>query len=301
MSWLFFALLAPALSSTVNFLDKYIVKGQEVDYKGMPIFAAIASVSLGFVIWIFDGFALPKNGPEFLLVLAGLITFSGTVIYFKVVHSVAVSKILILFQMTPVFVLILSYLFLEEHLNGLQVMGFFLIILAALGLTWRGDNSDNSAGVNPYYFILIIIVDLFYATANVIVKYATEYAAVSNVYIYQSWGIGMGALILFCLRSSARNSFIKSIRELKKWPLVLVFLNEGIFNVGKLLTVEATSMKSVSLVNVVGSTQVFFGILYGLILNKISPRIFQENSNRKTLIKELSFASIMFAGVFFIY
>lgn len=301
MNWLLFALLAPAISSTVNFLDKYIVRGQDVDYQGMPIFAATASVGLGSILWAKEGYPLPGGKPEYIVVLAGLIAFAASVIYFRIINSVAVSKIIILFQITPVFVLSMSYFFLGERLTWAQISGFILIIIAALGLTRRRGCGNNSSEVTISFFILIIVVDLFYAASNILLKYATEYSTVSNVYIYQTWGMGIGAAVLFLTRPSARKSFWYSMIKLKKRPLILVFLNEGIFNVGKLLTVEATSMKSVSLVNVVGSTQVFFGILYGWMLNKISPQIFQENSTRRDILIELIFASIMFAGVLFLY
>lgn len=83
--------------------------------------------------------------------------------------------------------------------------------------------------------------------------------------------------------------------------LVLIFLNEGIFNFGRFLSIVATSMHSVSIVNVVGSTQAFFGIFYGFILNKLAPGIFGENTSRIALVREVIFAALMFAGVYFVY
>jgi drug/metabolite transporter (DMT)-like permease len=301
MDWLFFAILAPAITSTVNFLDKYILKGQQVDYKGMPIFAATASVILGSLVWLKEGFPVPQTWSDGVVIIAGILAFGASVLYFKVVNSVAVSKILILFQLTPIFVLGLSFIILGERLNSLQIFGFVLVILAALGLTSNKKTEDETSGVPLSFLLLIIVIDLLFAIVSILLKNATETSSAANVYIFHTWGTAIGALILFSLYYPARLSFLDSIQRLNRWPLVLIFLNEGIFNLGRLFSVEATALQSVSLVNVVGSTQVFFGILYGWFLNKISPAIFGENSTREGLIKEVILATIMFVGVYLLY
>jgi len=68
--------------------------------------------------------------------------------------------------------------------------------------------------------------------------------------------------------------------------------------VGKIFTIIAIAEGPGALVSVLGSTQVFFAILYGFILTKISPHIFEEDISRAAITKQLFLSIVMFCGVF---
>lgn len=218
MSWLFFALLAPAVTATVNFLDKFIIKGHQVDHRCMPVFAAIASIIFGALLWGRGGFTMPRSMPDYAVISAGILSFAASILYFKVINSVAVSKILILFQLTPMIVLGLSALFLGETLRSRQFIGFLLIILASIGLSWQGKGGNKQTGIPLASFVLIIVVDLLYSASNVLQKYATLHSTVSNVFAFQSLGMGIGASILYLMSVEVRQGFKFTLRTLGKWP-----------------------------------------------------------------------------------
>lgn len=58
MSWLFFALLAPAIDAVINFSDKYIIEKEVMDYRGLTIFSAIVGILMGTVFWIVNKYPL---------------------------------------------------------------------------------------------------------------------------------------------------------------------------------------------------------------------------------------------------
>jgi hypothetical protein len=78
-------------------------------------------------------------------------------------------------------------------------------------------------------------------------------------------------------------------------------LNEGLFVLAKALTFYAYSIGPTALVSIIGSTQVFFGILYGGILSLIAAHVFQEDVTKKGLARKFTFAIILFIGIWLVY
>ena len=135
----------------------------------------------------------------------------------------------------------------------------------------------------------------------VLFKFVVDANSFVKVVAYESWGIALGGLSLFTFSAAIRNAFLKTLRTLKKSALGFVFLNEGVFVIGRLLAFLAISLGPLYLVSVLASTQVFFGVLYGLILTIFWPKVFQEDTSSKGIIKRISLAILTFIGVALVY
>ncbi len=137
MNWLFYALLSPALYTIVNFTDKYIIEREIPDYRGMPIFTALTGFLTGTIVWVVGGTPLLNMQDSGLILFTGMLTVWGAVLYFTAVPDEAASNLIVLFQMTPVMVLIMSLIFLQESLMPEQLLGFALILAAAVGVSFK--------------------------------------------------------------------------------------------------------------------------------------------------------------------
>lgn len=297
MNWLFYALLAPAIYAVVVYVDKYILEKQIRDYRGMPIYGAIAAPLFGVLLSIITGFPILDFKNTLLILFTGILTIFGAATYFKALSNDEASKITILFQLTPVMVLIMSYLFLKENINSTQFFGFLLILLATFGAEF--NKKKFKLNLSPT-LLLILITDFFWALSFVLFKFVVGEYSFSEVVSYESFGMGIGGLILFTLFPSIRKAFIKTNKGIKKRILGFVFLNESIFVLAKLCTFYAISLGSVTLVEVVAGTQVFFAIFYGWILTVIAPKIFQEDISKEGLYKKVAMGSLVLLGLWFI-
>src|SRR6185437_8834026 len=110
-------------------------------------------------------------------------------------------------------------------------------------------------------FPLLSTTDLLFASASVLIKFAIDATSFAKILSYESWGIGVGGVILYLFFPSIRKAFNEIIRTVRKRLLGIMFLNEGIYVLSKSLSYFAYSIGPVALVSVVGSTQVLFGIL----------------------------------------
>lgn len=151
--WIVLSLIAPAIYTCVNFIDKYIVEHKVKDSRGMPIYALIVALIFGTTVWLLSGMPL-LNGRNGLLVLSsGFITMLGFALYFFALSKNHTSYIIALLQTTPLFTLILSVLVLDDKLSLLQLAGFALIFSAIIGLSI--DRVEKKVKFNSAFYAII--------------------------------------------------------------------------------------------------------------------------------------------------
>lgn len=233
MNWILPALIAPAVYTVVNFIDKYIVSKEVRDYRGMPIYGTIMGFFIGTIFWIVTGFPLLSFRDALIVLTTGAFTIWAAALYFKAISTDDASKIILLFQMTPIMTLVLALMFLKETISSQQYIGFFLILLAVIGISIEKIEGKFKLSST---FLLILIVDLMWAISAVLIKFAINANSFSKILSFESWGIGLGGLILYLFFPNIRNAFNESIRTVRKRALGIMFANEGIFVLGKSIT-----------------------------------------------------------------
>jgi len=293
--WMLFALLSATIYPIVNFTDKYILAKYIQDYRGMVIFGALASSVTGTFIWIFAGFPTIPFIDAVFVMSTGILAAFASAIYFHVVQKEETSKVILLFQLIPAFILILSTFFLKETLVPRQLLGFLLLLLAALGIVAEGD--IRSVFKVDKVLILMIFADLFWAVGSILFDFAVDTGEFSKIIAFESWGWALGGFVLFVAFPSVRKAFLNTTKTLKKPALGFVFGNEFVLIFSKLSLFMAISLGPVALVSAVDSTGAFFGIFYGWLLTLMAPKIFDENITRLGIIQKSFWALVMFLGL----
>lgn len=297
MSWLFLAILAQVFYTAVIFIDKYILEREIADYRGMPIYSAAIGAVFGILIWVLTGFPILSFRDGLLIILTGVLTTFGAATYFAALSDDEASKVTILFQMQPVITLILSFLILGERISSQQLIGFFLILISTtlISLEKKLEKVRFSK-----VFWLILLTDFLWALAYVVFKFAIDTNSFSKVLSYESWGIGLGGLILYVFFPSIRNAFNKTNKRVRTRVLWFISINEGVFLFSRLLKYLAISKGPVSLVDVVGGIQIIFAIIFGFILTSIAPKIFKENISSTGLSKKIVMAGLVLVGLWLV-
>jgi len=298
MNWVILALLAPAIYTIVNFIDKYLVSDAVKDYRAMPVYATIVGLAVGTIFWIISGFPILDPKSAAIVLFTGMLTIWGVPLYFKVMAKEETTTVIILLQTIPVISLILSYILIGETINLKQFLGF-MIILTAAGAASASSNKGKIFSLSSSFFLTLIYC-FMWALAGVLIKFALEANSFSVIFTYESWGIGIGGAILFILFPTIRKAFLKNIKKVKKPTLSIIFLNELIFVFSKGITFLAYSLGPVALVSVLGGTQVFFGLIYGFILTTLFPKFFKEDISRNTLIRKGALGALVLIGIMLI-
>ena len=129
MSWVIFALLSRASWGVDNIIDKLLREKYLPDSLVLALIAGITSLLISFLIIVFNGLSWLGLQPVSVVVLAGLLQLPAAFAFYQAVSKEEISRVIPLFQFTPVFVLVLSFLFLREVLTFNDYIAFIFILL----------------------------------------------------------------------------------------------------------------------------------------------------------------------------
>ena len=179
MSWIFYALLAPAVYSVINFTDKYIVEKELKDYSCVPVFSGIVAIVFGTCFWFFTGMATLSLRDGALIMASGVLSVLSYVVYLRALSEEETSNVTIFFQVTPIITLILSLIFLHEPIALKQYIGFFIVLAVSIGMAWQpGEKMKLSRA-----FWYIMLWDLSLAVSVIIVKFVVEQASFIKIFL----------------------------------------------------------------------------------------------------------------------
>lgn len=298
MSWIFYALLAPATYAVVTFIDKYLLEKQLKDYSALPIYTAQVAFVAGLLFWTFTGFPLLALQDTLIILTTGILTGLSLFTYVKALSSENTSTVTVLMQMFPIFSLLLSFFILKETITILQFLGFFLVLIGTIGISLK--KTKKKFNISKAFFWMLLF-DLLWATAGILMKFAINENSFSKVLSFESFGIAIGGILLFCFLPEVRNAFLKERKRIKAKGLSIIALNEGVFVLAKTTTFYAFSVgPGVALVSILEGTQTFFAIAYGLLLSILFPTIFHEETSKKGILKNILYALLAFMGTFLI-
>jgi len=296
-NWIFLALLSPAVFTVCNFIDKYILESKVKDYRGIPIYSGIVGLIAGTLFWlIFEKPILPFF-DGLIVIIVGMFTVWAFLFYFKALSSAQTSYVIALFQLIPVFTLIFSFLFLHEIISISQLFGFFLILTCAILLSYKKQKKKFKFD-NSFYYVLA--ADAFFAGGSILIKFAINANSFTKIVSYESWGIAIGALFLFIFYKASRVAFLETTKTAGNKVLGIMLFNEGVYILAKTITFLAISLGPVTLVSVLGGTQVFYGIVFGLVLTIFMPKVFKESVAKEEIIKKLVLIVFLFVGIWLI-
>lgn len=260
------------------------------------MYSAIAAFFLGFILLFIGHFPVLNTRDLFLILLTGIISIGTTITYYQAIQNEHASTIMFYFQLIPVMVLIMSFLFLKETLTIRQILGFVLIFIPNLIIATEGRISIkfNKA------FYLILLCDIGAAIASILFKFVSETNNFISLVGYETLGWTIGGAIVFILWKGGRDAFFATNKTIKKSTVGAIALNESVYVGSKLIFFYAVTLGSLTLVTVIGSTQVLLAIIFGWTLTIIAPHIFKEDVTRKGLTKKFALGILVLAGIYLV-
>lgn len=134
MSWILFAFLSALTAALVAIFSKIGLK--QVDSQLATFLRAVVMVIfLLIVVWSQHKFGLTsniKNVEYFWIVLAGVAGALSWLFYFLALQKGPATPVAALDRLSVVFVLVLSFIFLNEHITWKTVVGAVLIAFGAI-------------------------------------------------------------------------------------------------------------------------------------------------------------------------
>ena len=295
MNWLIFALLTPFFWSFTNILDKILTTKYV-----KPIDYAI----LGGFIWLINLVFLPLSNLRvisltfvLLLLFVGAIRIFSFLFYLKAMQIEEVSRVSPLGNLSPLFVLIMSVLFLKESLTQSQLIAFFLIFVGGFVLSIKRIKGllrlSKALG-------FIILNTFLFALSYVLLKFAYGHITLWDGLVLYAFGEIIASFILL-INQDIRKRFLKSVKSYNKKIWLFIAVDTIFALLGNLTSNAAILLGPVSLVAVVGGFQGLLVLIWAIYLSRYFPKILKEEIDRKVLLIKAFAISLMIGGLYLLH
>ncbi|MEK6892260.1 MAG: EamA family transporter, partial [Nanoarchaeota archaeon] len=209
-TWIFFVFIAQFIWAICSLIDKNVIsKGYLTNPLVYIILNGVSNLSL-FLLLPFFHFS-PLSLMDFLAALASsALAFVGVILYYEAVKYEEISRITMLYPFTPLFVIILSFFFLNESLSMYRLFGFALLIAA--GLIAAYHKSKKMFRLNKSFYLMIgstFSIAIAYITAKHVFTVTDFWSGVLWLRL-----TGFSAFLVLII-PSVRRDFARTFKNMK--------------------------------------------------------------------------------------
>lgn len=295
MSWVFFALIARFLWSWGNVADKFLLSNKVKDPLVYLVIGFLTDIAV-IPLWLFFGFHWYGWNVFGFVVLNSIFFFTGTFFYILSVQREEISRVNILWNLSPLHGLWLSWLILGEFLSSTQFLGLVILligsVLASLHLGGKKEKFKFSVG-----FWLMLLSTFLYAGGDIITHYLTGRGVPSlQIAGYQLCMLPCLALLMY-LSKNFRQHFVI---EKKNYSIKIIFILIAIAflsRIGVLFNMKALSLGHISLISVLEGVQSIMVFVIVAMLSYFAPKVIKEEFDKKNLLLKLTALVIMVVGI----
>ena len=295
-TWIYFVLIAELIWAFTSLIDKIMLSK---NYIKSPfvfiIFNGLMNILLVFLLPFFS-FGSLSNMDIFISLLAGIFLTLGIILYYKAVQCEEISRVLILWQLTPIFVLVMSYLFLSEFLTKNYFIGFIFLFAAGLIVSYKKINGSFKLS-KAFYFMIgsTLLISVYYVLSKHIYSITSFWSA----FMWLRVAALSSLLLLFF--SSIRNQFISTWREMRKGIKSLITF-KMIFDFSAFIILGFAILNGpISLISALGSaTAPIFIFIITLLTTLYVPHLVKEDVDKKTVLTKIAAIVLIIVGIIFV-
>jgi drug/metabolite transporter (DMT)-like permease len=293
MSWFLLAIAAQVLATCAVLIDKAVISRHNPHPLTLLSMVGLSNLLLAVVLLLARGW--PNVGLGYLVAAlgSGVLLVSYLVPYFIALQRSDASAVGTLFQLSPLWTLLLAAIFLAERPDALQYVGFAIVLAGAISIELA------SGPFRPHFATIGLMAgaSLLAAVGAVLAKHAYAGAGFWDATLFVSLGAVGGAAVAVAL-SPSRMEILRQLPSLPASVFGAIAMAEGL-NLGfEVLYLRAISRgPSVALVSVTEGVQPALLVVGAALLSKSWPKVFDEKTDRRTLSKRLAGAVIVFAGL----
>lgn len=296
-SWIFFALLSPLLWAISNVLDSAARRHYVKNDYALTWFLAATRIPLIIIFFIIFGFETPSLEAVLMMLTVGVLWILPFALYYKALEFEEPSRVVLLLQLNPLWILLIAFLLIGERLNSLQSVAF--ILLLAGGTLASFKHSEGKWRFSRAW-IYIVIATFFWAIADVVFKkYVTEFSGFWPAFSWQTLGSFIPAALIV-LFHKGREMTLHHFKNLpaRGWKLLAVDQLIGIS--GSAAFAYALTLGHTSLTAVFIGIQPLLVMIFTRILRPFLHEIYPEELHKSALLtKGISLVFIVL-GLFLI-
>ena len=294
MEWYIFALLAPAFWALNNVFIKFLITNKYKSY--FPMIFTVISMDAIFATAIAALTSISTIFPYSILAfLTGLMPLLAFWFYLNALIKEEVTRIITLFQLIPVFVALISPVFLNEILSAQKYAGIALIVTASILISYKKSGTKSFSSALKFMIPFGIII----ATYTVIDKILLGYLDFPSVFFWNIIGTFTGALFLLSL-SKLRQELTRTLSTVGKKGVFTTFIGESLYVMGTICSLIALSLVDAPIASALFGLQPLFVFFYMLLLSLFLPKILNEPRTKPIILLKICAIALTFVGTWLV-
>lgn len=306
MQWFILALIASILWAVVVIVDKFILTHYIKDAVSYQVFLTLTMLPFLISLLPFTSHNTNSSTPIILpviIILLGVAMGLVYVLYNKALMIEEVSRVTPLFYLSPLFVLLFSFMFIGEGLSLRRYVGIGLMVFSAISVSvsLRGRNRDSHRQSHSHSLhivlspalLMILVLDIMNAGKDVISKLILSHLDYLSYLFWFLLGNIAGRPFLLLIPHN-REKTLMIIKTLPPKVYLLSFISSSLAWAGYVLYFKAVSMTYISLVSAIPTTQPFLVFIFATLLGLFYPGLIEEKTDRRSLtIKGIAAVSVL--------
>ena len=297
LNWIYFVLISQGIWSITSLIDKIVIsKGYIKNPLVYIVLNGLANILLIFIL-PFVGFKALSFIDISIVMISGILFSASVALYYKAVQDEEISRIAMLFQLAPIFVLVLSFLFLGETLTKNHFIGFLFLLSTGVIISYKRINGVFKLSKS---FYLMLISAVFAAISFVAAKHIFNVTSFWNAFLWLRISGFTALLVLFV--PTLRSQFIETFRIMKNKARVLlgfkmiidfsafIFAGYAIINAPAiaLISALANSLLPAFVFILTSFTSLYF------------PKLIKEEIDKKAILTKILAIILIIIGIIFV-
>ena len=285
-----FAVLAAVFWAITNHIDKYMISKavKNADHRALVVVSSLVAGLVMAIIYAFIcGFNFTLDWQSILILFGNSALYALTLVFwFKAISRDDPTIVVIMFQLIPVFSLIISPLFLKEDaIRPLQLVGGAITTLAAISVTYESSKKKFSKK-KLVTLGLMTCTSLGYALWFIIERYVNQNHDFNETTFWSNATLFLVGVLILIFIKSYRKSFKKMLKTNGAKIISINLINELFNSFGGIFSTLASTMASVAIVSFISQgVQPFAVMILGIIITKLFPKLGKETIHKKEVLK----------------
>lgn len=296
------AIIAAIFYASTNHIDKFLISKmvRNANYRSLILVSTIIAGGVMSIIYSFIcGFKFEFDLSSFLILFFNSALYTvANIFWFKALDRDDTSLVVIMFQLIPVFMLLLSPIILpDQNISLIQLIGGVIITLAAIFVTFEPDKKKFSKE-KLITLLIMAFVSIAYAIWFILERYVNLTHDFNQTTFWSNISLFLVGVIIFVFIKSYRSAFSKLLKTNGKKVIALNLVNELLNSFGGVLSTFAGTMTSIALISfTTQGVQPFAVLAIGILITKFFPKVEKENISKSVLIIRISMIILCLIGL----
>lgn len=284
------AIIAAVFYALTNHIDKFLISKavKNADYRALILVSTIIAGGVMALIYLFVcGFDLTFDLPSIALLLVNSALYTAAnVVWFKALDRDDTTLVVIMFQLIPVFMLLLSPILLsDQDITLIQLVGGLIITAAAILVTY--EPAERKFDKNKLVTLaMMAVVSVLYAVWFIIERFINVDHDFNKTIFWSNVTLLLVGVVIFVLMATYRQSFQKMLRTNGPKVIGLNLVNELLNSFGGVLSTLGGTMVPISIISfATQGVQPIAVMVLGLLIAKFLPKIEREDTTKKEVVK----------------